>query len=41
LDAREAAGARLAEAKEDENFFGSDLTYRDLELPGTHSSRVG
>ncbi len=23
---------RLAEAKEDENFFGSDLTYRDLEL---------
>lgn len=23
---------RLAEAQEDENFFGSDLTYRDLEL---------
>ena len=23
---------RLAEAKQDENFFGSDLTYRDLEL---------
>ena len=23
---------RLADAREDENFFGSDLTYRDLEL---------